>query len=182
MFSLKLRHRGKAGRALLDYAGSLPTFNELKPFFDREFRRARRYERPLSVLILSLEPPVAKAQTGFKLESAGESGSVQELVAAQLRFFHIGALLRDALRETDLAGYIADTQEFVVLLPEIDLAGAEQTVRRINALLMKRLSIGLHSGAAEFPAGGLTLGDLVDNARSGLSSQPVTFLRMSARG
>jgi hypothetical protein len=209
LFSLKLRRRGNAGAEVLEYAGSLPTFHEMRPFFERELRRARRYERPMSVAVLSTESVVpAPAQAGAKLKTARDSGShdslgrfpagrtdgsgdastalppgtTEELYLAQVRFLHVGALLRDALRETDLAGYVTATQEFIVLLPEIRLDEALRTNDRISSLVKKRLGMGLITGAAEYPGAGLTLGDLVNSARHGAHSQSVHVFRITAHG
>lgn len=177
MFSLKLRYRGEPNSEVFDYAGSLPTYHELKPLLERELRRARRYERPLSLVILSLDRHAPQSANG----SAHVAGPDPSIVQ-QLQFFHVGALLRDTLRETDLAGYVAETQEFVAMLPEGDVDAAARTAGRINERLADRMTVRLRTGAAAYPDGGLTLDDLMDSARRGQDGAPVTLFRMSARG
>jgi hypothetical protein len=88
-FSLKnLRPNGiwrSAGeQSLLAEAAGVPSFQELRPLFERELRRARRYERPLSLLVLALDTG-SVATTGMPKLSAPDAmlattvnGSVNE--------------------------------------------------------------------------------------------------------
>jgi GGDEF domain-containing protein len=163
-FSRRLRYRvaglGRGGPLGLADAGALPTFHELLPLFERELRRARRYERPLSVLVLAFE-------------------TVEPIHIAQLRVLHLGALLRDTLRESDLVAYAAESQEFVAVLPETDSVAAEQSAKRIHRLLVSRMATGLRAAVAVFPHGGLTLDDLVARARSSLRHGPLPLDRVA---
>ena len=168
IFSLQLRYRGEGEGELFEYVGCVPTFQEMRPLFERELRRARRYERPLSLLILSLtedhsSPPLSTAR--------------------QLQFLHLSTLLRDTLRESDMACYAAETQEFIALLPEATLAAAEQAAERIQRLLRQRHADGLRVLTAEYPAAGLTLPDLLTAARSVAADPTITPIpRVSISG
>lgn len=124
----------------------LPTFHELRPLFERELRRARRYERPFSILVLGFARTLEPAQRAHRL--------------AQL-----GSLLQDRLRETDLVGYLADSGEFAALLPEADASTVVQGAERIRQLWMAGDAVNLVAGAATYPADGLTLDDLLTCAR-----------------
>jgi hypothetical protein len=175
MFRLQMRYREPNGD-LFDYAGSLPTYHELKPLLDHEIRRARRYERPLSLLMLSPDRSAARSGTGSaQIEGTGPS------IMQQLQFGYVGALLRDTLRETDLAGYLAEAQEFVAMLPEGSADDAARTAGRINDRLADRMAVRLRSGVAAYPDGGLTLDDLMDSARRNQDGAVVTLFRMRAR-
>jgi diguanylate cyclase (GGDEF)-like protein len=93
----------------------------LLELLEREFLRARRHRRPLSLIYLDLD--------GFKLVND--------------RFGHLfgDGILRSAarsmqamLRGSDLLARIGG-DEFAVLLPETDLAGAEKVAAKIHRAL-----------------------------------------------
>lgn len=132
----------------------LPAFHELRPLFERELRRARRYERPLSILVLRFDRTLDRAQREHRVSQ-------------------LESLLQDALRETDLVGYMADKSEFAALLPEADVSTALQGAKRIRQLWRERDSVGLDAGAATYPADGLTLDDLLAHARQSSLRLPV---------
>jgi two-component system, cell cycle response regulator len=177
LFPLKLRARAGQPWGMLELTGSLPTFHELRPFMERELRRARRYERPLSVLVIALDP--APAPTSSWLGARAEA--LRNEMAAQLSFFHMGSLLRDSLRETDMAGFVAETQEFVALLPEMELPAARRTAERLNGVFSRRTSAGVRIAAADFPSAGLTLPDILGSARAALNEGD-PGMRISANG
>lgn len=177
LFPLKLRPREGQPWGMLELTGSLPTFHELRPFMERELRRARRYERPLSVLVIALDP--APAPTRSWLGARAEA--LRNEMAAQLSFFHMGSLLRDSLRETDMAGFVAETMEFVALLPEVELPAANRTADRLNEVFSRRTAAGLRIAAADFPTGGLTLPDILATAREVLNAT-APVMRISANG
>jgi hypothetical protein len=127
-------------------ADRLPTFHELRPLFEQELRRACRYERPLSVVVLGFARTLGRAQRAHR--------------AAKL-----GGLLQEALRETDLVGYMAEKAELAALLPEADASTAARGRERIQQLWAAGDTGHLVSGAATYPADGLTLDDLVASAR-----------------
>lgn len=126
-------------------ADPLPSFRELRPLFERELRRARRYERPLS---------------GFVLDFARTAD-----VRRTERLLLLGSILQDALRETDLIGRIPDSGELVALLPETTASAAARGAERIRRLWAERDAAHLLVGAATYPIDGLTLDDMLTSAR-----------------
>jgi GGDEF domain-containing protein len=163
-FSRRFRHR-VAGLSLgglgLGSGGPLPTFHELRPQFERELRRARRYERPLSILVFALN-------------------AVEPIHVAQLRVLHLGALLRDTMRESDLVAFAAESQEFVAVLPETDQVAAEKSARRIHRILLNRMPNALRVAVAAYPQSGFTLEDLVERARAAVRDKPLKLDRVAA--
>jgi GGDEF domain-containing protein len=127
-------------------ADRLPSFQELRPLFERELRRARRYERPLSALVLDFARTADPARRNE-------------------RILLLGSLLQDALRETDLIGHLADTGELVTLLPETNAAAAARGAERIRKLWAEQVPVHLLVGTATYPADGLTLDDMLTSAR-----------------
>lgn len=78
---------------------------------EKEFVRSRRYNRPLTVILLDLDL--------FKKvnDTYGHLAGDQALI-------HIGDLIRTNTRETDIVARYGG-EEFILLLPETDLAGAQ---------------------------------------------------------
>lgn len=90
-------------------------------FFDAaaaEVDRARRYERTLTLLMLDADH--------FKRinDEYGHAGGDEALR-------HLATILAATLRASDLAGRLGG-EEFAVLLPETDLAGARQLAQRLR--------------------------------------------------
>jgi diguanylate cyclase (GGDEF)-like protein len=89
---------------------------------DREFTRAKRYHRPLSLLYLDLD--------GFKaLNDRHGHLFGDEVLRGCARS------LRSVLRSTDLLARIGG-DEFAVLLPETNLDGAENVANKLRKALM----------------------------------------------
>jgi len=118
----------------------------LLELLEREFLRARRYQRPLSLIYIDLD--------GFK--------------AVNDAFGHLfgDGLLRSAarsmqavLRATDLLARIGG-DEFAVLLPETDLVGADKVVAKLRrALLSTTRPYGAALPPLTFSAGTCQLRD-----------------------
>jgi diguanylate cyclase (GGDEF)-like protein len=93
--------------------------------FDRqvalEFRRARRYGRPLSVILLDLD----------RLKDINDTYGH---AAGDLALRTLGSVLADVTRTTDLVARVGG-DEFGVVLPETDVAAAELVVERLHAVL-----------------------------------------------
>jgi diguanylate cyclase (GGDEF)-like protein len=89
---------------------------------DREFSRARRYQRPLSLLYLDLD--------GFKAinDHFGHLFGDEVLSSAAVS-------MRSVLRSTDLLARIGG-DEFAVLLPETDLKGAVGVAKKLRRSLL----------------------------------------------
>lgn len=95
----------------------------LDEILDYEFRRAQRYDHGLALIVLDLDH--------FKKinDTYGHLGG-----DAVLR--GLGVLLRDHLRETDIAGRYGG-EEFVIALPETGLEAAKKVAEHLRALIEK---------------------------------------------
>lgn len=100
----------------------------------REFVRARRYHRPLSVVLLDVDR--------FKLINDTHGHVAGDAVLASL-----GRVLSGVVRDSDLAARLGG-DEFAILLPEADAAAATLTVDRLKALLESTVLVTLPDGAA----------------------------------
>jgi hypothetical protein len=115
---------------------ALPALADCQPFFEREMARARRYERPLGIVVHDFDPV---------WEFAPE----------------LAHLLVQTLRITDLAALDATRKHVVVLLPETDRLQAETVAARLRRLIPPPTPIRPRVGTAVFPADALILDELV---------------------
>lgn len=114
-------HEDMVQMAFVDYLTGLPNFRSLSERFENEIKRATRYGRLLSLIMFDLD--------GFK-EINDRFGHLVGNAALK----HVADLLRDFVRETDVAGrYGGD--EFMILLPETPKHIAEGLAVKIRALI-----------------------------------------------
>jgi GGDEF domain-containing protein len=136
-----------------------------------ELARSRRYHRPLSVVMLQMEPENEKT-TREMLKS------VQHDLLNRFSAARVGQIVDDRVRQTDLV--LRDYRgRFVVLCPETDLSGASLLGKRIARAVEERTNVRVLWGAAAFPEEALTFDDLLQKARERLvhsvpaASEPV---------
>lgn len=91
---------------------------------ERELARLRRTGAPLVVLMLDLDR--------FKRVNDTHGHAVGDLVLREL-----GAVLRDALRELDIAGRLGG-EEFAVLLPDTTIDQGLEVAERLRAAMAQR--------------------------------------------
>jgi len=87
--------------------------------FEKELGKARRYRKRLSIVMLDLD----------QFKQVNDSFGHQ---AGDLVMQRVGGLLRDILRESDLAGRYGG-EEFLIVLPEADAQEAGQVAERIRS-------------------------------------------------
>jgi len=126
----------------------------------REVRRARRYERPLSLLALSAhggQPPAA-------LDRLAEEARLESLDR-----YVSGKLATVLDEETAGSTVIADRGEhFLVLLPESNRHEAEQVAQRIGRAAEQRHGMKVRCGIASFPHQEITFDKLLETAEAEL--------------
>ncbi len=128
----------------------------------------RRYGRPLSILVLRLESDQLLLDLKRSLIADAGNGGVesynQVMQTIQLVFSLVGSILKESLRESDIATYDVPSNQYVIMLPESNREQAMLTVTRLKKLLFKRTAGHLVTGVAEFPTDGLILQDLITRA------------------
>jgi len=102
----------------------LPNRRAFEEALQREFSRASRYKRPLSLLMIDID--FFKRVNDTLGHLAGDAALRQ-----------VGALLRSNLRRDDLAARLGG-EEFAVLLPEIDRSGAAIAAEKLRRLVESR--------------------------------------------
>lgn len=164
-----------AHRRHVSHATDVPLLHRAHPRLAQQLAHARRYERPLTAVVWSLEKEaLAEGHTHWP-PPLGDSGSLtsqQHCIPATLfQFFLVGSLLRAAMRESDLITYDVIQDHYVVLFPELIKPQALRAVRRLSGLLYQRTHLRMRAGLAAFPVDGLTLEVLIKKARTASTQQ-----------
>lgn len=138
----------------------IPIYRQTLPRLELELRRARRYERPLSMVVLA----AAALQRKVQLNGRGGGAASIPLDTRPVLFAFLGGFLRSSLRETDLLTAVPESMLYVAFLPEVNGDGAEEAVARLEKGFAEIAAVDLRAGIAEFPRDGFTVADLFQKA------------------
>lgn len=147
---------------------SIPTYRQAMPRFALELRRSRRYQHPLTVLVIGPEPTGLSPNGG----GANDQKKAWEPETGSLWLF-LGSLLRDAIRETDVLAQAALDGVYAVMLTDSGPEEATQAARRFDDSFHERTGARLRIGLATFPDDGLTFPDLYGHASDARDRSPV---------
>lgn len=174
-----------SARALLERIGLSPGANapsvmDAIASIDAEVGRARRYEYPLSIVVLETLPlwdGGARAGNGSNGANGDgtrhANGHVIETSVPQMISLVAAAMLRETLRESDVVCYQPTQDRFLLALTEASAEEAQRAIRRVETLFADRLRLGVVTGLAHFPEDALT--------RAGLTAVAVSRTRQAAR-
>lgn len=145
-------------RALLDLTSRTCDFKTFYKRLNYELRRARRYKRPLSLILVAVDQYEALS---LKVGPAAKDAALQ--AAARL--------LLGSIRDVDIAGRCRE-DTFGVILPETAGPGAEVAAERIRTRMeahqlprpFQNLLITVSVGVAFFPGHGDEVEELFGNA------------------
>ena len=141
---------GAGNDPLISRLARVPAYRDALPELLAEFARARRYQRPLSVLVMRFNG------------SANGTREQSEPVYMQLMVgLLLGGILPERLRETDQACCDVATARYIILMPELSKSQAQDAVRRLSTLVRERVPAATSIGVAEFPKDGLTLEEVI---------------------
>jgi GGDEF domain-containing protein len=119
-----------------------------------EIQRSRRYNRPLSVLVLEFD----QAE-----ENDPKTELVQKDLLKRFTLAKIGQIIGSHARQTDL---ILDDQaeHFIIVCPETDQKASKVLASRIRNAVREQMNTWVMWGAASFPNEALTFDDLLATA------------------
>jgi GGDEF domain-containing protein len=130
----------------------------------KELARSRRYDTPLSVLVMKVHPET----TQFEIHQTAEEilqGMIKRYTSNRL----IRLLDRD-LRRSDLVLERPKDDQIVVLLPETSAEGIAVLTNRIQSIVNLHLGLSVSYGYACFPKDAITFDDLLNRAETRFDS------------
>jgi GGDEF domain-containing protein len=137
--------------------GSLPKpFSEMQGSIYREVRRARRYQRPLSVITLKIDEDSIQVALPKMIEAVQQAMMKQYVVAKVTR------ILDD---DIDDFGTITLRDDcFILVLPEKTASEAHLIAQRLENTVQEKVSIEVQTGTASLPNEAVTFEALVELA------------------
>lgn len=175
LIALLFQRRAAAGGGNDDQVTPvMPAYRSALPSFRGELNRVRRYDRSLALIVLKLDEDLVLGPSPVPDGvSAGDTTSTsQKRAIMRIMFWNVGYVLRDLLRESDLAACDVSRMRYVVLLPEADQQEGLTMAERLAGQILEHLDVPLRTGVAAYRLDGLTVEDLVECA-TGKSEQVV---------
>ena len=164
-----------ANITLGDVSDRVKALDKAQDDIKKEFIRSRRYQSPLSIMVLNVqsdEPEISIKDTA------------EEILRVMVKRYTANKLIRfldQELRRTDLVlDQKNNTEQVILLLPETDFKKSNILAQRISSKIAEQLGLDVKYGLASFPDQALTFESLVDQAKrqsfesTGLISVPDT--------
>ena len=123
-----------------------------------ELTRSRRYNHPLTVLVLEPDPETLQASLQRTLQE------IKLNMAKRYANARLCQIVNEAARRTDLVLQQAKNGRFVILCPETEPHASTVLASRIQSLAHDNLGISIAWGAAAFPAEAVTFDELLQKA------------------
>ena len=123
-----------------------------------ELTRSRRYNHPLTVLVLEPDPETLQASLQRTLQE------IKLNMAKRYANARLCQIVNEAARRTDLVLQQAKNGRFVILCPETEPQASTILASRIQSLAHDHLGISIAWGAAAFPAEAVTFDELLQKA------------------
>lgn len=126
----------------------------------REIQRARLYQRPLSLMAVS----ITGDRKGFSTDL------ITKEMQAQLIHKYIAARLANLLLEqtNDCDIVTRRNDHFIVLLPEISREGTPELIQKLEIAAREQLGLELSFGLSVFPEEEVTFGKLLERAEANM--------------
>jgi hypothetical protein len=136
------------------YLGGLPDlFSENQGVMYNEVKRARRYQRPISLVALKFgDSSLDKALPQIVTE-------VQQAMMRQYAVAHIARAIKENTRDFDTIAIYDKT--FLAVLPESTSAETALVAEKLHQVVLEKLGIDLEIGIANYPDDAITFEGLV---------------------
>lgn len=129
-----------------------------------EIYRSRRFQRPLSLIVLEQDGSTAQANISKIIQEAQRS-LIDHYVSVM-----IARELSAQLRQTDILLEHDKKGRLVIVSPDTDNTGTEAFIKRLNSLNRSGL-FSVNFGAATFPNHALTFEQLLEHAETNLQQE-----------
>ncbi len=126
----------------------------------KELARSRRYDTPLSVMVLKVDPEDVE----FNIHHAAK-----EILQGMMKRYTANKLIRMLDRDLRRSDIVIDQPKddyVAILLPETSTDGTAILAGRIRDVAKDQLGLKLSSGYASFPGDALTFEDLLNQAEN----------------
>lgn len=145
--------------AFVDQLTGLASRRYFNMFLQREFSRSQRANKPLALAVFDVDE-FSRLEGKLGQDAAGSA------------LADMGARMKSALRDYDLAARYSDGR-IVVVLPETDKQAADDVVKRLHNLATSvhanGQAISVTVGLATFPEHGATPEELINSAHRALN-------------
>ena len=144
-----------SGRALL--------FEEAAKVIQTELARSRRYNRPLSLVIIEPEQDAVGAE--FQPVSRVNTGQeIQKQLARRYVMAQIAEILDKEARNTDTIVKQDKPDRFIILCPETQTSNTNPLIRRVVEKTRAQVGVQVGFGVAAFPEEAMTFEELLQKA------------------
>lgn len=151
-----------------NYIGIRPKpFLEVQDVLYQELKRARYYQRPLSIVALQVDNETIQTNLSQMVQQV-QKGMMKEYMMAR-----IARILDDELQGFNTLALRDDC--FIVAMPEIDAAEIAGTMQNLEKTLKEKANIAVNIGMASFPDEAVTFETLVEQAVENID-RPQTVL------
>lgn len=137
-----------------------------EPIIENELIRSRRYNYPVSALILKPNPNVGKYPTPDELERSAKE--ILDLLKTRYTISKMAEVIGNQTRCIDLIIRQDQENNFLLLCPEISTQNAALLAERLEKITKEELGVSLVTGIATFPQDGPSLQAILEKAASQL--------------
>jgi len=154
-----------ANITLEDVQKRVKAIDEADDEIENELARCRRYQRPLSLLIIQADPKSIQASLHQTVLEA------QQAIMTRYVTTSLARLIGKTARRTDLILEQPTKNRFILLLPETETETLNSLIERIRNHAEDQLGVSVDVGLATFPLEALTFEELVRHAEAQLKVQ-----------
>lgn len=133
-------------------------WDEAADLVKTEFIRSRRYNHPISLMVI--EPTAAS----LKKQLSRSARDIQRIMMDRFMHTSLARLAAGEARRTDLVIELETDKRLLVLFPETGPEGLGIFAERIRHMAQEELGLALNFGIASFPEDALTFEDLQQKA------------------
>jgi GGDEF domain-containing protein len=137
--------------------GNLPRpFSEMQESIYRELKRARRYQRPLSVIALKVD------EQSIRMALPKMIKVVQQAMMKEYVFANVSRVLDENI--DDFGTITLRDNSFIIVLPEKSANEASLKAQTLEKVIREKMDIELQAGMASFPNDAITFEALIEQA------------------
>lgn len=140
-----------------------PNFTQSQGVMYREMRRARRHQRPLSLLFLKI------SDEGLTVTFSRALLEIQKTMAQRYVMASVARALNETLHDYDIIAQ--QDNSFVILLPEVDEQNLGHVVQKVENAVKDKAKVKLEIGTASYPSQAVTFESMVEMAKDSAAAE-----------